>query len=212
MKEFFKYFWKNLKEVIKDLTGKDKEKRRKQIPNTLTLIRGFLAPITIIPAVLAENIKLAVALIAISALTDTFDGWYARHRNAQSEFGAILDAICDKIFIITLVLPILIKYSTSLSGILIGEIIIAIINSYASLKGYEAHSSYIGKIKTIILDFTIALFYFNLIIVNKVDRLLYGMVFATNILQIICIWEYYKLYRIKRKTKKEEIKTQIEES
>ena len=212
MKEFLKYFGNSLRKVVKDLFGKDKEKRRKQIPNTLTLIRGFLAPITIIPAVLAENIKLAVILIAISALTDTFDGWYARHRNAQSKFGAILDAICDKIFIITLVLPILIKYSTSLSGILIGEIIIAIINSYASLKGYEAHSSYIGKIKTIILDVTIALFYFNLIIVNKVDRLLYGMVFATNILQIICIWEYYKLYKAKRKNKKDEFKTQNHES
>lgn len=198
MKGFLKYFWKNLKEVIKDLTGNDKEKRRKQIPNTLTLIRGILGPITIIPAVLIGNIRLAVILIVISALTDTFDGWYARHKDAQSEFGALLDAICDKIFIITLVLPILIKYSIALSGILFLEIVIAIINSYANLKGQETKSSYIGKIKTIILDFTIALYYFNLIIANKVDIFLSGMVCATNILQIICVWEYYKTYKKSR--------------
>ena len=195
MKDFLKYFWSNLKNVVKDLLGKDKEKRRKQIPNVLTLIRGILAPITIIPAVLIGNIRLAVILIVIASITDIFDGWYARNRNAQSEFGALLDAICDKIFIITLVLPVLIKYSINLSGVLILEIIIAVINSYANLKGRDAKSSYIGKIKTIILDFTIALYYFNLIIANKVDIFLSGMVFATNILQIICVREYYKTYK-----------------
>ena len=202
MKKFLIYFWINFKEVIKDLFGKDKEKRRKQIPNTLTLIRGFLAPITIIPAVLVGNIKLAVILIIISALTDTFDGWYARHRNAQSEYGAVLDAICDKIFIITLVLPILIKYSHALYGVLILEVVIATINSYAKLKGYETRSSYIGKIKTIILDCTMAVYYFNLIISNKVDIFIAGMVVATNILQVICVWEYLTTYKKIFKEKK----------
>ena len=114
MKDFLKYFWSNLKNIVKDLLGKDKEKRRKQIPNVLTLIRGILAPITIIPAVLIGNIRLADILKVIASITDIFDGWYARNRNAQSEFGALLDAICDKIFIITLVLPVLIKYSINL--------------------------------------------------------------------------------------------------
>ena len=58
MKEFWEYFIKNIKIVISDLRSKDKEKRRKQIPNLLTIIRGFLAPFTIIPAVLTNHIYL----------------------------------------------------------------------------------------------------------------------------------------------------------
>ena len=91
---------KNIKIVIADLKSKDKEKRRKQIPNLLTIIRGFLAPFTIIPAVLTNHIYLAFGLIAFCGLTDCFDGWYARNYNAQSEFGADLDAICDKLFVL----------------------------------------------------------------------------------------------------------------
>ena len=100
MKEYWQYFIKNVKIIISDLKSKDKERRRKQIPNTLTLIRGFLAPFTIIPAVLNKNLYLAFALIAVCGLTDCFDGWYARKYNAQSEFGADLDAICDKLFVL----------------------------------------------------------------------------------------------------------------
>ena len=101
MKEFWKYFVVNVKNVIADLKSKDKEKRRKQIPNVLTIIRGIVAPIIIIPAVLADNVYLAFIIIAICSLTDSFDGWYARNFDAQSEFGALLDAICDKLFVLT---------------------------------------------------------------------------------------------------------------
>ena len=110
MKEFWEYFVKNVKIVIADLKSKDKERRRKQIPNTLTLIRGFLAPVTIIPAVLTNHIYLAFLLIALCGLTDCFDGWYARTYNAQSEFGADLDAICDKLFVLTLTFPLFKKF------------------------------------------------------------------------------------------------------
>ena len=69
MKEFYQYFKDNIKIVINDIKSKDKEKRRKQIPNILTLIRGILAPITIIPAVINQKLYLAFTLIAICALT-----------------------------------------------------------------------------------------------------------------------------------------------
>ena len=152
MKEFWIYFVTNIKKVLADLRSKDKEKRRKQIPNVLTLIRGFLAPITIIPAVLNNHIYLAFALIALCSLTDSIDGWYARTYNAQSEFGAVLDAICDKLFVLTLAYPLAFKYTSWILLILVLELIIAIINSHYKIKGLDARSSIIGKIKTVILD------------------------------------------------------------
>ena len=64
MKEFWLYFKKNIKQVFIDLKSKDREVRRKQIPNVLTLIRGVVAPLTIIPAVICRRINLAFILIA----------------------------------------------------------------------------------------------------------------------------------------------------
>lgn len=194
MKDFWEYFKNNLKQVFKDLRSKDKEVRRKQIPNVLTLIRGIVAPITIIPAVINQNLYLAFSLIALCALTDSFDGWYARNRNAQSAFGALLDAICDKLFVLTLAFPLVFVYTKWIIGILALELIIAIINSYSRVRGHDARSSKMGKVKTVILDISIAICYLNFIV--KVPEIVLGMfAILTNVLQVCSIIGYYRIYK-----------------
>lgn len=195
MKEFWRYFKENIKQVFIDLRSKDREVRRKQIPNVLTLIRGVVAPITIIPAVICRRINLAFILIAICALTDSFDGWYARNRNAQSEFGALLDTICDKFFVLTLAFPLVFIHTKWILGILFLELIISIINSYSKVKGYETHSSKMGKIKTFVLDIAIANCYLNFIV--RVPDVVLGIVaILANVLQICSIFGYFMMYRV----------------
>lgn len=194
MKEYWEYFVKNIKIVITDLKSEDKEKRRKQIPNTLTLIRGFLAPFTIIPAVLNKNLYLAFALIAICGLTDCFDGWYARKYNAQSEFGADLDAICDKLFVLTLTFPLAFEYTSWIVLILVLELIIALINSLYRIKGIDARSSIIGKAKTVVLDCSVALCYLDYL-VHIPDLAITIITVLTNIMQFITIIDYIMKYR-----------------
>ena len=194
MKEFWIYFINNIKIVISDLRSKDKEIRRKQIPNLLTIIRGFLAPFTIIPAVLTNHIYVAFGLITFSGLTDCFDGWYARNYNAQSEFGADLDAICDKLFVLTLAFPLSFQYTSWIVLILILELIISIINSHYRLKGIDARSSLIGKAKTVVLDFSIALCYFDYII-NIPELAITIATVLTNIMQFASIVGYVVKYR-----------------
>ena len=194
MKEYWEYFVKNIKIVITDLKSDDKEKRRKQIPNTLTLIRGFLAPFTIIPAVLNKNLYLAFALIAICGLTDCFDGWYARKYNAQSEFGADLDAICDKLFVLTLTFPLAFEYTSWIVLILVLELIIALINSLYRIKGIDARSSIIGKAKTVVLDCSVALCYLDYL-VHIPDLAITIITVLTNIMQFITIIDYIMKYR-----------------
>ena len=201
MKEFRKYFIDNLKKIGKDIISKDKEVRRKQIPNILTLIRGIFAPITIIPAVASKHIYLAFILIAICSLTDSFDGWYARNYNAQSEFGALLDAICDKLFVLTLTFPLAYEHTNWIITILVLEFVISIINTYTKLKGYDAHSSVIGKLKTVILDASIALCYLDFI-VKIPDPLLGVTSILTNFMQVLTVWDYFKIYNEQRKSKK----------
>ena len=197
MKEFWEYFVKNIKIVISDLKSKDKEKRRKQIPNLLTIIRGFLAPFTIIPAVLKNHIYLAFGIITFCGLTDCFDGWYARNYNAQSEFGADLDAICDKLFVLTLAFPLAFQYTSWIVLILVLELIISIINSHYRIKGIDARSSLIGKAKTVVLDCSIALCYFDYII-NIPDLALTIATVLTNIMQFVTIIGYVVHYRRER--------------
>ena len=194
MKEYWQYFVKNIKQVIADLRSNDKEKRKKQIPNTLTIIRGFLAPFTIIPAVLAGKIYLTFVLIAICALTDSFDGWYARKYDAKSEFGADLDAICDKLFVLTLTFPLAFHYPSWIVLILILELIISIINSHYAIKGIEARSSLIGKAKTVVLDFSIALCYFDFIF-SVPELLITVATVLTNVMQLFSIIGYIVHYR-----------------
>ena len=195
MKEVGKYFVVNVKKVTEDLKSKDKEIRKRQIPNLLTLIRGILAPITIIPSVLTGHIYIAFILIALCAFTDSFDGWYARKHNVQSEFGALLDAICDKIFVLTLAFPLIFIHTKMITIIIILEMVIASINVYSKLKGNKPKTSIIGKIKTIILDIFIALCYLDLII--RVPRfILYIASGLTNVMQVLSAERYYKEYKI----------------
>ena len=194
MREFWKYFKKNIQKIVIDLKSKDKEVRKKQIPNLLTLIRGIFAPITIIPAVITGHIYLAFVLIAICSLTDSFDGWYARHYNAQSEFGALLDAICDKLFVLTLAFPLVFVHTKWIITILVLELIISLINTHSRLKGNNVHSSIIGKIKTVVLDSSVALCYLDFII--KVPEAFLGITaILTNVLQLVSIVDYHLNYR-----------------
>jgi len=43
-----------------------------------------------------------LALYVIGAITDFLDGWIARKYNQQTEFGAFMDPLSDKIFVITI--------------------------------------------------------------------------------------------------------------
>ena len=169
----------------------------KHIPNILTIVRGFFAPITIIPAVVTGHIYLAFFLIAICSITDALDGWYARKHNVQSEFGAMLDAVCDKLFVLTLAFPLVFIYTKWVLAILLFELIIAIINLYSQLKGKKPSSSIIGKIKTIVLDTSIALCYLDFIIKIPVVVLDITSV-LTNIMQVITIFGYYNIYKNKK--------------
>ena len=44
----------------------------------------------------------ALALFILAALTDIFDGWIARKFDAVTDFGRLMDALVDKIFILGL--------------------------------------------------------------------------------------------------------------
>src|ERR1700742_3084798 len=71
------------------------------LPNILTLSRIFAMPILV--ALLwhprPADFAIALALYALVAITDYFDGYLARAQGAVSKLGIFLDPIADKIMI-----------------------------------------------------------------------------------------------------------------
>lgn len=174
---FFKDFRKEFKSI------KKKEIKR-QIPNLLTLSRG-LAPIVIIPAILFNKLYFVIILLIIFALTDFLDGKMARKYNLVSEFGVKLDAVCDKIFAISLIIPAIINH-----GIFIFNFVMEIAISYTNLlsytKGNNPRSTIIGKIKTALLSLTLILAY----IPNMNNLVIFIFSLITIICQVITLIKY----------------------
>ena len=67
-------------------------------PNQLTILRMICAPV-FVDLTLDGHLRAAVAVFAIGALTDAFDGLIARFYKQRTALGAILDPIADKMLL-----------------------------------------------------------------------------------------------------------------
>ena len=128
------------------------------IPNILTISRLFLA-IPLIIFLEINKVNLVFTLIIIGGITDYFDGYFARKLNHKTKFGAIIDPLTDKIFIL---IPLLwlckmeIIPFWSLAIILFRELIISALRT-TTKDGLPA--SQLGKYKTFFFFLTLILFF-----------------------------------------------------
>jgi CDP-diacylglycerol--glycerol-3-phosphate 3-phosphatidyltransferase/cardiolipin synthase len=70
------------------------------VPNAVSILRIIMTVPVYILTVMGPDYKIAaLILFAIAALSDLFDGWYARKFNQITNLGKFLDQISDKILI-----------------------------------------------------------------------------------------------------------------
>lgn len=69
------------------------------VPNALSLLRVPLAVVF----VAVESVPIRAIVLTAVALTDALDGWIARATGQTSRWGALLDAVFDKIFAVVAV-------------------------------------------------------------------------------------------------------------
>jgi cardiolipin synthase len=69
------------------------------IPNILSFFR-LAAAAVMVPLILRNNLKEAFFLLVLAAISDFLDGYIARKFEASSEFGAMLDPLADKAFML----------------------------------------------------------------------------------------------------------------
>ena len=195
MKDDVKDEYKNIKKDFKN------HNLKKQIPNLLTASR-LLSPFILIPLIYYEKLLPAVFVVIMFSLTDAFDGYFARKYEAVSLFGKYLDAFSDKVFALSLLIPIVLKvtlnkesYGLVMTSIIL-ELIIGILNLYSFFKNLKPESTKIGKIKTIFLFSLLGILYLNKII--KI-RNIYILIFILIVIifQIATIISY--IFQIKKR-------------
>ena len=72
----------------------------RHLPNAISILRIALVP-PVGWAILAREPRLALGLIALAGFTDGLDGFLARHYGWQSRLGGVLDAVADKLLLVT---------------------------------------------------------------------------------------------------------------
>lgn len=75
----------------------------KQLPNILTISRVVVIPILILLFLIPSDMTklLAGVIFIIAAITDYFDGYFARSMQMTSSFGRFLDPIADKLLVVS---------------------------------------------------------------------------------------------------------------
>jgi len=72
----------------------------RNLPNLLSVLRIFLVP-PVVFYMLQENYMPAMILFVVAGVTDSLDGWLAKHFNWQSHLGEILDPLADKLLLVS---------------------------------------------------------------------------------------------------------------
>ncbi len=145
------------------------------VPNRITLSRILLLPL-IVFFYLADFIPygrlVATVLFAIAALTDSWDGKYARKHNMVTDLGKFFDTIADKCLIMTGLILIVaggVKGNApivwpSWAGviciilILAREFIVSALRQIAAAKGKVLAAGWGGKIKAAVQDVVVTVY------------------------------------------------------
>jgi CDP-diacylglycerol---glycerol-3-phosphate 3-phosphatidyltransferase len=138
----------------------------KNIPNKLTLVRIGVVPLLMIffPLNIQFFDILCAVLFAIGALTDFFDGYFARKYNSVSKLGKVLDPVADKL--LTTAAIVLLSTRGHLPTFLAimflcREIAISGIRLAAKEEGFSIDVTDLGKIKTVFLDASLFALFIN---------------------------------------------------
>jgi CDP-diacylglycerol--glycerol-3-phosphate 3-phosphatidyltransferase len=132
------------------------------VPNVITLSRIITIPFIVgvfyfpddLVSFSAKNVT-ATAIFIFAAVTDWLDGYLARKLNQMSAFGAFLDPVADKLFVVgaLIVLLFLGRVDPLVALIIIGrEIAISALREWMAKVG-QAKSvavAFIGKLKTVV--------------------------------------------------------------
>ena len=124
----------------------------RRLPNVLSLSRLLLA-VLFVPAGPAAR----VALICLAGATDFLDGWLARRTNTTTRWGALVDPIADRVFVLVAIVTYVLNGELSVveSLLLLSRDIATALGFFVArtvprLRGIEFKARFPGKIVTVL--------------------------------------------------------------
>jgi CDP-diacylglycerol--glycerol-3-phosphate 3-phosphatidyltransferase len=122
------------------------------LPNSLTLLRIFLVPLLVVVLLTKYSDFLGLAIFLVAAITDFFDGYFARRLNKTTRLGALLDPIADKLLMSAAFIS-LVELGLAKAWmvvIIIGrEFAVSGLRSIAAQRGVTIAASPLGKTKMV---------------------------------------------------------------
>ena len=181
---------------------KDWKKEIFTIPNLLSFFRLILIPVYMVIYLNARDASdyiCAGIILAISCVTDLFDGKIARKFNMITTFGKFLDPLADKMTQFCLLLCLAIRYHV-LRAVLILFILKELFQLFAGImaarRGYILKGALIsGKICTTILFISLV----ALVVFPQINSKLLELIATTDgIFLMIAFSDYFLTYLYKK--------------
>ncbi|TDO78373.1 CDP-diacylglycerol--glycerol-3-phosphate 3-phosphatidyltransferase [Halanaerobium saccharolyticum] len=166
------------------------------LPNKLSVLRILLVPI-IIYLLLINSLTTSIAALVVfilAALTDKYDGHYARKHNLITTLGKILDPLADKLLIIgvfTAFVEIGVLSTWPLLIIVARELAVTGLRVVAADQGSVISANIWGKTKTTIQMLTAVVLIINPLILELPVLLTEGLVWLTVIITIYSGYTYF---------------------
>lgn len=163
------------------------------LPNILSALRIILTPIFLLTFFGGSGwFFVSIFIFTCAALTDTFDGYYARRFKAHSSWGAFLDPLADKILIDSTLFAFwiagLIEWWV-LVIIIARDILVTLLRVQTTGAGGIFKTSFLAKCKTTAQFLALYLLFFSLLVqpastwywlvLWSAKFFLYGVVFLT---------------------------------
>ena len=168
------------------------------IPNILTYVRILLVPVFVLVYTNSRSLSghiWAIAIVAISALTDVVDGIIARKYNMITDLGKIIDPIADKAMQFAMIFCVVVRYR--LIWILfaiyaVKELVSLAFSSYLFRHGKHIEgANWAGKLCTVVL-YAVML---ALIAIPKIpDRIVKIMIAVSGAFMVLAFIVYMSAY------------------
>ena len=180
-------------------SGSEKRSKVFNVPNTLSLVRVFLAPLVLLfltiritaPVKFLDNFNLietpswgdvlAGAVFIIAAITDSLDGYIARKHRLVTTLGKFIDPLADKVLVIAAMIALVDLHRVPAWIVLViitREFVVTGLRLVAAAEGVVIAASKGGKIKTV----------FQIIALSMLILQVPGGMFVMWIAMILTVW------------------------
>lgn len=160
------------------------------VPNTVSILRIIMTVPVYILTIMGPDYKMAaLILFVIAALSDLFDGWYARKFNQITDLGKFLDQISDKILINTVFIALLgagIIPGWFVAIIVSRDIFVSGIRMFLANKNIVIAADKLGKLKTFLQVVSIL---YSYLFVN--ETILISLLSLTALVSIVSGINYF---------------------